>query len=92
MHVVMYLLYIIPIVTHSKRANMVQRLATPTVIITDKPRDVLLLLDSVSACNSEDILRHKTHPRGRWTTGGFLVCISALAKLINSSADNKPSR
>ena len=77
---------------HSNNANMVQRLATPTAIIIDKPRDVLLLLGSVCDLEVSDILRHKIHPCERWTAGGSLACMSALAELINSLADNKPSR
>ena len=29
------------------------------------------------------VLRHKIHPCIRWTTGGSLICISAVAKSIS---------
>ena len=76
---------------HSNSVNMAQRLVTQMVISIVMFRDELSS-DSKSASllvGPEDMLRHKIHPCERWTTGGFLVCISAMAAAINSWADNK---
>ena len=37
------------------------------------------------------VLRHKIHPCIRWTTGGTLICISAVTKSINCWAVDDPS-
>ena len=83
-------MYTSPAMIQVMSASMTQKLILQIIIKISEVRDVisssisLLTGDGgVSLAVIKLVLRHKIHPCIRWTTGGNLICISAVAKSIN---------